>query len=85
MGIEAAAFHTTMALGRWSKVARLKEAGLWRGDADTPHYGHGNDGENFLAMDMVMPQACAPAAAPLGDCKNDHHSITVCDRKVPFK
>ena len=67
MGIQAAAFHTSMAIGRWSKVARLKETGLWRGDANSPHYGHGNDAENFLAMDMVMPQARAPAAAPPND------------------
>ena len=61
MGIEAAAFHTTMALGHWSKVARIKEAGLWRGQPGSPHYGHGNDAENFLALDLVMPQACAPS------------------------
>mmetsp|Transcript_4800 Transcript_4800/g.13790 ORF Transcript_4800/g.13790 Transcript_4800/m.13790 type:complete len:879 (+) Transcript_4800:326-2962(+) len=56
MGIEPAAFHTTMVLGHWSKVARIKEAGLWRGEPNSSHYGHGNDAENFLAMDLVMPQ-----------------------------
>ncbi len=81
MGIEAAAFHTTMVLGRWSKVARLKEAGLWRGDSDSPHYGHGNDGENFLAMDMVMPQARAPAAAPRDDFKRPEAETAVASQE----
>lgn len=61
MGIEPAAFHTTMVLGHWSKVARIKEAGLWRGEPNSSHYGHGNDAENFLAMDLVMPQVSLKA------------------------
>lgn len=56
MGVKPVAFHTTMALGHWSKVARIQEAGLWHGNPATSEYGHNNTQENFVAMDIVMPQ-----------------------------
>ena len=61
MAVEPLAFHLTMVLGHWSKVARIQEAGLWRGDPNSPEYGHGNPEEAFVTMDIVMPQVSPPS------------------------